>query len=336
MIGWFTAILVMAFAAMGARGDVTLTLRPVARVDAGSAVTIADVCAGAEASGLGAIALGVRTAGGTQVEIDVAAIREALSAGGVRDAEVSIRGSRCVVVVRPEPEDDAKERAPAEAERVAEQRPAGATIGDHIRGKLEQVLGATGAQLDLRFEASDAAVLERATAGSVVDVHPLGLSRRTPVRVTLYAADGSIEVHRVLVGVRLLREVARASRVLARGSAVAAADFAVSAEWLGPDEAYVEPAAVIGKRIRKTLDAGEMLTSANVEPPIVIERGDVVMVHVVSGSVVLRREARALESGRAGQKIRLEPMAGGGEFHAEIEGPGRAVIVARPAIGGNG
>lgn len=327
------AILMTAFAALGARGDVTLTLKPVARIHAGSALMLTDVCAGAER--LADVVIRPEVAAGSRVRVTVEDVRIALRSRGLVGADVALRGDACVVLVRAQAADTAPTQAAEVARSPEPTAPTGTTIRGHIRVKLEQVLGGSGDRLDLRFEADDAAVLDRSAAGLTVDVHPLGLGRRTPVRVTLYAADGTIEVHRVLVGVRLLREVARASRVLPRGSGVSAEDFAISAEWLGPDEPYAEPAAVVGQRLRRGVDAGEMLTDANIEPPIAIERGDLVMVHVVSGSVVLRREARALETGRAGQRIRLEPMAGGRAFRAEIEGPGRAVIVARPPIGGD-
>lgn len=334
MTRWLVVFVVLMGLAVAARADVTVTLRPVARVDGGATITIGDVAEVVGGGGIAAVPMGSAEARGGRAVFGVDDVRAALNAAGVGRAGVSIRGESCVVVFRERDGRGAAESIEFEP-AVAEDAPAlGLTVRDHVRARLAQLLDAGTGELDVQFDTSDAELLGRATAGLTVDVHSTGLSRRTPIRVTLYGPDGSMEVHRVLVGVRLLREVARATRPLERGASVTPEDFAVSNEWLAPDEAFAEPGAVVGQRLRRGVDSGELLSEGNVEPPIVIERGDIVVVHVVSGTVVLRRESRATESGRVGQRIRLEPVSGGASFRAEIQGPGRAVIVTRTPAGG--
>ena len=92
------AILMTAFAALGARGDVTLTLKPVARIDAGSALMLTDVCAGAER--LGDVVIRPEVTAGSRVRVTVEDVRSALRSRGLVGADVALRGDACVVLVR--------------------------------------------------------------------------------------------------------------------------------------------------------------------------------------------------------------------------------------------
>ncbi len=325
---WLVVLLMAVLLGAGARADVAVTLKAVARIDAGAGLTVGDVASVSGDASVHSIPVAAATGDPGRMIVGVDDVRRALAAHGYGRADVTVRGQTCTVVVREKRA--AGESGPIEpVTEPVEPLTNGTTVRDHVRAAIERVLGVSGGSLRLAFLEDDAATLGRATAGLTVDVHATGLGRRTPVRVTLYGADGSIEVLRVRVGVQLLREVARANRALPRGTALSAGDLSVSREWLAPDEPHVEPVKAIGQRLRRGVDMGERLTDGSVEPPVVIERGDIVMVHVVSGTVVLRQESRALETGRVGQRIRLEPMSGGREFRAVVEAPGRAVIVTR-------
>lgn len=328
---WLMLGLTAVLLAACARADVAVTLRAAARIDAGSTLTIGDV---AEVSGNAAIAslpLDADTAAPGRIMIRLADIQRALDSWGLGRAGATIRGDTCTVIVR-QPAASAPHERKHPVITHTDAAPSGLTVRSHIRAAIERTLGVAGGSLRLQFDPADTETVDRPTAGLAVDVQTSGLGRRTPIRVTLYQQDGSIEVVRVRVNVHVLREVARVGRPLPRGATIGPDDVAVTSEWLAPDEPHVEPSQAVGQRLRRAADVGDRLTDANVEPPIVIERGDIVMVHVVSGAVILRQESRALESGRVGQRIALEPMVGGRSFQAAVEGPGRAVIMTPPRI----
>ncbi|MEL6797758.1 MAG: flagellar basal body P-ring formation chaperone FlgA [Planctomycetota bacterium] len=309
-----------------ARADTAITLRSAARIDAGTRLTIGDIATVSGNAPVATLPISAQTDQPGRITVPINTVRQALETAGIARSEVTIRGDRCIVIVR-ESRDAASLPQSIPAPKVQSADTGERTIRDHVRAAIERSLGVSGDALRLGFDPSDAEQLRRATAGMTVDVHATGIGRRTPARITLYHADGSIEVVRVRVEVQIRRAVARLTRNLPRGASVGPNDIAVSHEWLAPDEPHIEPAVALGQRLRRALDTGDRLTDASVEPPIVIERGDIVMVHVVSGTVVLRRESRAIESGRVGQRIRLEPLSGGRVFRAAIEGPGRAVIM---------
>lgn len=309
-----------------ARADTAITLRTAARVDLGAQITVGDIATVSGDASVATLPISAQTNQPGRITVPINTVRQALETAGIARSEVTIRGDRCIVIVR-EQGNDAPPPTPTPSSEPETTDTSERTLRDHVRAAIERSLGVSGDALRLGFDPSDADQLGRATAGMTVDVHATGIGRRTPARITLYHPDGSIEVVRVRVEVQIRREVARLSRNLPRGASVGPSDVAVSHEWLAPDEPHIEPAVALGQRLRRALDTGDRLTDASVEPPIVIERGDIVMVHVVSGAVVLRQESRALESGRVGQRIRLEPLSGGRVFRAAIEGPGRAVIM---------
>lgn len=327
MLRWLVMMLVTTLLATASRGDVSITLRAVARIDAGTPLTIGTVATVSGDAAIAALPLASNTADAGRLTIGIEDIGRTLRAHGLRRADVTVRGDACTVIIRAPRTATPPESEPVEAESVVSE-PEGHTVRDHVRAAIERAIGKDGSRVRLAFDATDAEALARITAGLTVDVHATGLSRRTPIRVTLYHSDGAIEVIRLRVGVHVLRDVARVTRSLPRGSSVEPDDFTISQEWLVPDEPHIDPTEAVGQRIRRTVDTGDRLTSASVEPPVAIKRGDIVMVHVVSGAVVLRQESRALDAGRVGERIRLEPLSGGRPFQAAIEGPGRAVIMA--------
>ncbi|MEM9660968.1 MAG: flagellar basal body P-ring formation chaperone FlgA [Planctomycetota bacterium] len=321
-------LIAVVLVASGVHAQTTITLRAAARLDADSRPTIGDVAVVTGDSGPGLLPLDASPNGTGRSTVTVGDIQDLIDAEGIPRSQITVRGDACVVLWRT-PAVPAADPSPSLAVPQAASLPAGRTIRDHVRASIERSLRLTGDSLRLRFDPADRAMLDRPTAGLTVDVHATGLGRRTPIRITLYNTSGRIETLRLRVGVQITRETARAIRSLPRGHSITASDIAVSNEWLHPDEPHIEPAVAIGQMLRRSIGAGDRLTDGTVEPPIVIERGDIVMVHVVSGAVVLRRESRAIESGRVGQKIRLEPLAGGAAMTAVVEAPGRAIIATR-------
>ncbi len=323
---WLVMMMMAVLLANESRGDVAVTLHAAARIDAGAELRLRDIATVTGSAFIAELPIDADTQQPGRLTLTVDDILRTLDAHGVGRAAAVVRGDRCTVIVRGR-ESPTRAEAPPTPPEADPPAADGRTVGDHVRAAIERSLGVSGPSLRLHFDPDDADQLARPTTGLTVDVHATGLGRRTPVRATIYHADGSIEVMRVNVGVQVQREVARLTRPLPRHAEIEPDHLTISREWLAPDEPHIEPGVATGQRLRRPLAAGDRLTDASVEPPIVIERGDIVMVHVVSGSVVLRQESRALESGRVGQRIRLEPISGGRSFRGAVEGPGRAVIM---------
>ncbi len=309
-----------------------VTLRPVARLAVGSPVTLGDI---AVLSGDARTLAGVmilespmdHAGADRRLDVSLDDVREKLELSpGFAAGRMTLRGENCRVILRtPIVTDDTSTQTIQPAPKVGS---VGLTVQDHVEAKLLQTFGVPKDQLQLTYDDSDARLLAFATAGWTVDVQPVGSSATMPMRITMYDASGNIRDETVRVGVRILREVVRTTRALTRGSQLSREDYDVDTAWLAPDVPYIEPMAVGTVRLRRSTGAGEMLTTAHAEQAEVIKRGEIVSVHVVSGTFVLRSPARALEAGRIGDTIEFEPLEGGGRFSAEVKAPGRAVAIA--------
>lgn len=309
-----------------------ITLRPVARLAIGAPVTLGDVAVlsgGAEALADVVILENPMDQAGADRRLDVSLddVREKLElAPGFAAGRMNLRGEHCRVILRTPvvaDESPASDLRPAPKSGIV-----GLTVQDHVEAKLLQTFGVPKDQLQLTYDDSDARLLAFATSGWTVDVQPVGSSATMPMRITMYDASGNIRDESVRVGVRILREVVRTTRALGRGAQLSREDYEIDTAWLAPDVPYIEPMAVGTVRLRRSTGAGEMLTTGHAEQAEVIKRGEIVSVHVVSGTFVLRSPARALEAGRIGDTIEFEPLEGGGRFSAEVKAAGRAVAIA--------
>jgi flagella basal body P-ring formation protein FlgA len=319
----------IACIALAARCDVSVTLRAVARLAPNSPITLGDIADVSGGEGLASTPLAALSPerAGSSVLIGVAEVESALRAAGADLARIRVGGAVCRVIARA-PATVTLDATPAPAHEPVHEPSTAVTLRDHILFRVAQVLGRDRATLDLQFEDRDEQLLATPAAGRTIDVHTPGISRRTPVVMTIYQADGTITEHRLRAAVRVRVEAARAGRVMPRGATVEWADVTREQVWIAPDSPIVEADAAIGLRLKRGVKAGDLLSRGVIESDTVIERGDIVAVHVASGTVVVRREARAISAGRVGEAIELEPLTGdGGPFHATVEAPGRAVII---------
>jgi len=86
---------------------------------------------------------------------------------------------------------------------------------------------------------------------------------------------------------------------------------------------------VIGARPRRRIAAGEPLRLSDLVLPTAVSRGDLIRVEVFSGRARLAFEARAENSAREGEIVRLRsPLNAGVRITAEVVAPGRAVVRA--------
>ncbi len=91
-----------------------------------------------------------------------------------------------------------------------------------------------------------------------------------------------------------------------------------------PRDVITNAESVYGLRLARSLPEGHALTHSHLVAEPLIRRGDTVRVDALGSGLELMIEARALEGGGLGQRIRLENPGTRKRFHAEITGPGQA------------
>jgi flagella basal body P-ring formation protein FlgA len=114
-----------------------------------------------------------------------------------------------------------------------------------------------------------------------------------------------------------------------RGEVLRSEDIAAETRWVAPGVETCAPERVIGAAVRNRLAPGEVITEADLAPPVVVEKGDQVMVRCVAGGVAVAMRARALSDAKDGGLVQLQSVdRPGSTFEARMDGPGRAVLVA--------
>ncbi|HYE63040.1 MAG TPA: flagellar basal body P-ring formation chaperone FlgA [Phycisphaerales bacterium] len=334
-LAWLAAFVTVCVLAAAARGQEasSVALRTLVRVQAGAPVTLGDVAElRGEAAGLsavGVVASGELKTGSLRVELS--RVRELVEQNGREMiGRTSFSGSACVVRVAtgtPGAMPVIEAAAPVEKKDA----PKGETVRDHVRARIAQACGVDAADLRLNFE-DGAEVLDMPTAGRTVAVSPAAMGDKMPLTVRVYRADVLVAQQVVRVGVTVRRTVLVSSTPLSRGSAVNSESLEEQEQWLAPSVAPATRSQVVGSVARARVEAGKVILAKDVEAPVVVQRGDLVSIDCVSGTVVVSTTARAKEAGREGDVIQFQSMNSKKTFDARVNGPGKAVLVAEGGL----
>lgn len=328
-------------------GATSVELRRFARLTNDAPVTIASIAdvVGPAAEEIGAILLhasasdavgrDARTAsiGGEHVRKAIQAAAERGELPVVDVARVTVRGAACQVMAvdparRPTPRvGEAQAAMPREANTP--------TLRTAAALRIAEILDVPEQDLRLRFDDRDASVLSTPIAGRAVEIVATGASDALPLSITVFDGPRTALEATIRVGVEVRREVLVASVPMRRGQRVENAGVVREVRWVTPGATPADPREAIGHELRRNLEPGDMLSARDLEPPIVVRRGDRVLVRTISGSVVVRAQARALGAGRAGETIELESLSGDRRrFRGQVDGPGRVVVLTPNAGGG--
>lgn len=146
----------------------------------------------------------------------------------------------------------------------------------------------------------------------------------TPVRVT-GTAEPSVTMP-VLV------------RAVARDQVVTEADidYIETPASRVPADALIDASDIVGLAARRTLRAGVVLKSFDLERPTLIARGEVVTVRFESGALQLTARARALDDVAEGEQARFVNLQSSRTIEAIATSPGEAWLVASTQTGAMG
>lgn len=111
-----------------------------------------------------------------------------------------------------------------------------------------------------------------------------------------------------------------AARVIPGRTVIAAEDVGVARSEIAG--ALTDPAEAVGREARVTIYAGRPIRAADLAPPALVERNDVVRMVFVRGGLRIQTMGRALGRGPKGARLRVMNLAS------------RAVVEARVAAAG--
>lgn len=316
------------------RGQTTIELWTSATIKAGVPVTLGDI---AEVHGDDAASLRgtmVRPAPDEKfVEIPVAEVRTAMEGAGVKWGRTVLRGSVCTLTVsglegKPR---TVRDSATGRAAPTGVKLTGPETVRSQVARALGRLYSVEPADVRVLFEERDEELLRTPTAGKRVDIQPTAAPASSQIGLRVYIFEGErLTLQRTIsADVLVRRVVATANAPIARQAEIGPDDYSVGEQWLAPSAAVpCAPEEIPGRVARNRINAGQVITKALVESPVVVSKGDIVEVHCLAGGVHLKAtRARALAQGRDGEVVPFRLEGSKKTFKARMSGRGSAVLV---------
>jgi len=341
-----------------ARAETLIVLKRSAEPRPGSAVLLSDlaIVTGDNVETLSKTVILPRPASDGQTqsgEVDVQQVRTALDSAGVNWAKVTLRGSRTRLLVSddPKPATDGGS-APAGSALALNSRssaPVSASVngavsldsagapetfydtgsGPTLREVVAQRLAAmySVAVEDIRAEYDNTPAVKYLDLpiGEVAEVTVLPQAStgttRIPLRIELRRRDGIIDYRTLAAKVELKRTVAVVSAPIDRGELITEDLIRVETRWISPAaDAPLGRDRIIGASAKRRIDTGRLVTRGDVQPPVVVQRGETVKVRIMSGTIQMEMRAKALSTARDGENVTLQSEGSKKTFIAKMEG----------------
>lgn len=280
--------------------------------------------------------------------VDLQAVRSALAANRVNPARLTVSGGKTVVLMGVAPATSplitTPSAAPASMQSViavnaamtvsdettssamtdaaAPDRP---TLRSLVLHELAMMYSAEAQNLRVEVENTPSArhldlPLPELAEVSVVPQAAPGTAR-LPLRAEIRRPDGAVDVRLLTVRVEMRRSVAVATGPIERGELISEESLRTEVRWVNPaSEAPLSVSRTIGSAAKRRIDAGRMVTRADVQPPVVVQRGDTIWVQARQGTVGLMIKAKAMSTARDGETVTLQSLGSKQTFVAIMEG----------------
>jgi flagella basal body P-ring formation protein FlgA len=336
MSRFLAAILALLTLAPGAGAQSVIELRSSARIPDGMAVTLSQIAilTGPEAVALAGLALSPATQPpASQPSITAEQVRQAIDAQAattktrVNWGRLSLRGSACLILsgqTAPRPAAAPEPKAPA---------PVGPdTVRAAVIARAAQLMGVGPDDLKLAFDPADDEFLNLSTRGRTLEAHVAGNSDRLPLALTLFEGNRTVASRTIRVGVQVRRQVLVARAPKKKGEPIGPDDLYPESRWLGPTAAPASADQAQGASAQSRISTGDVVMTDDVAPTVAVNKGDIVAIRCISGSVVLSTRARALASAKDGELVQFQAVDSKRTFFARMDGKGHATVTAGDAI----
>ena len=114
-----------------------------------------------------------------------------------------------------------------------------------------------------------------------------------------------------------------AARTLPAGTVLAEEDLAAKDDASGASQQMSE---LVGLETRRAIYAGRPVSAADLGPPTLVRRNDVVLMLYSRGGLGIRTEGRALDSGGAGEVVRVMNLSSRQPVRAVVTGVNRVEV----------
>ncbi len=214
------------------------------------------------------------------------------------------------------------------------QRITTAAIRDAVQNQLQQQ-GATGL-VEIMLDQRNLEIylpLSVKPDFAIHDMHYDQQAQRFRAELLVAADTPSFQQISLTGRVVPMVEVATLKTALPPGTTISADDVAwmkLPVERAG--DALRQSKAVIGMALRRSLPEQSLLRPADVMPPRVVLRGQVVTMRVKQANLELTAQGRALQDGAVGEVVRVTNTQSNRVIEAKVTAPGLVEVMAAPQL----
>ena len=327
---WITILLAFfAFTASAYAGG-TVTLKGASRVFAGETLTLRDIARldGDAQSALRDIPVSIDSDGGV-VKLGLEDVRGAMRDAGIDPARFAINGSECTVRVLRR---STAEQGPAVHAVAQTWSPPSDERSFHARvmSMLEEHYGLPSASVRAVWQEKDHGFLDRKDENVRLVVEPItsGSAARAAILVRVWRDEAIIEKRTLRAEIGIKRTTCVSTREIRRGDVLRESDVRLVTGFERPDrhELLSEASQAVGQISRKTISEGVAIEARDIEPPILVERGQPVTLYCMRGNIEVRTIVRAKEGGVLGQLVEVQKQDSRSTIYARVDGPSRVVV----------
>lgn len=170
----------------------------------------------------------------------------------------------------------------------------------------------------------------------IVDLRYQRNGNRFFAKLRAPAGDTSAPIHEITGFVYETVMVPVLARAMNRGDVIGKSDISMIRLRTSQSNRGVvtDKSELIGMAVQRYLSAGAVIRQNDVDPPLLVQKGELVIVHFNAPGLSLTTQARALENGARGALIRVVNTQTNRILEANVTAPGRAKVVNfAPAFG---
>jgi len=130
------------------------------------------------------------------------------------------------------------------------------------------------------------------------------------------------------VDLTIFRQIVVANRPLAVGSTIGSDDVQLAEADVGQllGQYITDPADAVGMGVKRGIGQGRPVVTQQLEAPLLIRRGDAVIISAESSAMAVKMPGIAMTDGRRGEQIRIKNQASSRIIDARVVGPGQAMV----------
>lgn len=149
------------------------------------------------------------------------------------------------------------------------------------------------------------------------------------VTVRVECRDNTPWTRHVAGSVRIFQDVVVSARALSRDSIVSASDITLREQDISTlrGQVIMDPTVAVGQSVRRSVSADTVLSIDLLEAPILVKRGDMVVLTAERGAIAIRETGTALQGGEAGKQIPVRNNSSERIVQAVVTGAGEAKVI---------